>query len=199
MNAVGADDDIALCASAVGERHPRCVALLREADTAMSGMHDVLGQRRGDERDEVGAMHAEGRIPAGGIRHLYRRDRCPVLTEIARRGADPGAGFLHRWPEPHAFELAHAVGGEEDAGADLAERGGLLMDRDVEPLREQRLGGEQAADPAADDHHPLLFMSPRRIPGVLMPLLKADSYWRLTSSRNSLAVQYARMRGITHQ
>jgi hypothetical protein len=47
--------------------------------------------------------------------------------------------------------VAHAVRREVDAGAHLAQRRGLLAHRYVEAVRDQRIGGEQAADAAADD------------------------------------------------
>src|SRR5215203_5789319 len=47
--------------------------------------------------------------------------------------------------------MANCVRREVDAGADLAQRRGLLIDRHLEALRDQRIGGEQAADAAADN------------------------------------------------
>ena len=49
--------------------------------------------------------------------------------------------------------MAHAIRCQEDAGPDLAERCRLLVDRDLEALRDQRMRGEQAADPASDDRN----------------------------------------------
>ena len=40
-------------------------------------------------------MHAEGRVPARGVRHLDRGDRRAVLAKIVRTGADPGAPLLN--------------------------------------------------------------------------------------------------------
>ena len=77
--------------------------------------------------------------------------RRAVVAEILRGGADARAPALDRGPKADALHLAHAVGREENAGADLAERGRLLIDRDGQAMRHQRLGGEQAADAAADD------------------------------------------------
>ena len=48
--------------------------------------------------------------------------------------------------------MAHAVRRQEHAGPDLAERGRLLVDRDPQAVCDQRIGGEQAADAAADNH-----------------------------------------------
>src|SRR4029079_6698595 len=86
-------------------------------------------------------------------------------------GADPGAPFLRGRAEADPLQMAHAVRREIDAGADLAELRRLLVDRDVEAVRDQRVGGEQAADAAADDgdmgfrighRHTLYRLTPRR-------------------------------------
>ena len=98
-------------------------------------------------------MHAEGRIPAGSIRHLHGGDRRAVMTEIMRAGADPGAEFLHRRLQADALQLAHAVRRQEHAGADFAKRRGLLVDRDIEAVGDQRVCREQAADASADDNN----------------------------------------------
>ena len=92
---------------------------------------DAGGQVRGEEIDEVGAVHAEGRVPAGGVGHLHRRDRRAVVAEIVRVRADARAPFLHRRPEADALAGGARVRRDVDAGADLAERRRLLVDRDV--------------------------------------------------------------------
>ena len=153
MDAVGGDDDVGFGRSAIGERHPGRGAVLLESDAAMSGMDQACGQRGGQHIDEVGAVHAERRVPARGVRHLYRRDRRAVVAEVTGIRADPRAPFLHRRFQPNPLQLAHAVGGEKHAGADLADRGRLLIDRDLETLRDKCVGCEQAADPAADDRN----------------------------------------------
>ena len=103
--------------------------------------------------DEVGAMHAECRVPARGVRHLDRRDGRSVLAKIPRGGADPGSAFLDRRSQSDPLQLAHAVRCQEHAGADLAEGRCLLVDRHSQAVRDQRVRGEQPADPAADDHN----------------------------------------------
>ena len=49
--------------------------------------------------------------------------------------------------------MAHAVRGQEHAGADFAQRRGLLVDRDIEPVGDERVRREQAADTATDDNN----------------------------------------------
>jgi hypothetical protein len=66
VDAVGADDDIAFGAGAIGELHAGDVTHLLEADGAMAAVdYYTGGQGSGKEGDEVGAMHSKGRIPAG--------------------------------------------------------------------------------------------------------------------------------------
>ena len=69
---------------AIGEGHPRDAAVLLETGATMSGMHRAGGQGVGQHVDEVGAVHAEGRVPARGVRHLHRRDRRAVVAEVTR-------------------------------------------------------------------------------------------------------------------
>src|SRR5579863_1725738 len=94
MDAVRADDDIGFHASAIGKRHPGDVVVLIETGAAMPGMHNALGQGRSQHLDEIGAVHSEGGVPAGGIRDLDWRDRRSVVAEITGVMADKGSGLL---------------------------------------------------------------------------------------------------------
>jgi len=122
VDAVGGDHDVGLDAGAVGEFDAGPLVVLLAADGTVAGMHGPDGQMGGEEIDEVGAVHAEGRVPAGAVRHLDRRDPRPVMTEIRRRRPDPRAPFLDRRPEAHALQLAHRIRCHEHARADLAQR-----------------------------------------------------------------------------
>ena len=153
VDAVRGNDEIAFGHGSVRERHPGHVADLLKAGASMSGMHHLARQGRGQHLDEVGAVHPECCVPARGVRHLDRRDRRPVMAEVLRTGPDPGSLLLYRRSEAHPLQLAHAVRRQEHAGADLAKAGGLLIDRHTETMSDQRVGGEQPADPAANDHH----------------------------------------------
>ena len=153
VDAVGADHHVGLGDAAVGELHAGDVGGLLEADRAMAGADDAGGQVRGEKLDVVGAVHAEAGIPARGVGDLHRRDRGAVVAEIRGCRADAGAPALDRAAESDALEVAHRVRRDVDAGADLADRRGLLVDGDAQPVREQRVGREQAADAAADDRY----------------------------------------------
>ena len=127
------------------------LARLLETDGAMRAADQARGQGRGEEFDQVGAVHAERGIPTGRVGHLDRSDGCAVVTEVMRLGADPRAPFFHRGAEADALQLTHAVGREIDAGPDLAERRRLLVHRHFQAVRDQGIGGEQAADATAHD------------------------------------------------
>jgi hypothetical protein len=47
--------------------------------------------------------------------------------------------------------MPHTVGSEKHAGPDLADCWRLFVDRHRNALRDQRIGPEQAPDPASDD------------------------------------------------
>ena len=151
VDAVGADHDLGLGGGAVRESDARELAVLLEADRAVAGVHASGGQVCREELDEVGAVHAEARVPPVGVRHLDRGDRRPVVAKIRRARAHPRAPSFHGWPEADPLEVAHRVRGDINARPDLAERRRLLIDRNPQPLRDQRIGGEQAADAASDD------------------------------------------------
>ena len=86
------------------------------------------------------------------VGHLDRRDRRPVMAEVVGTVADTRSPFLHRRLQSDPLQMPHAVGGQKHAGADLADRGCLLVDLNPHALGDQRIGCEQAADPASDDH-----------------------------------------------
>jgi hypothetical protein len=84
-------------------------------------------------------------------RHLNRRDRRAIMAEVA---GIPAAAppFLHRRLQSDPLQMAHAVRREKHAGPDLADRGRLFVDGNLDPLGDQRFGRELAADTASDDH-----------------------------------------------
>ena len=65
--------------------------------------------------------------------------------------ADPRAPLGDGGPEADALQVPHCIGRDVDPRPDLAERRRLLVDGNRDPLGDERIGGEQAADAAADD------------------------------------------------
>ena len=63
------------------------------------------------------------------------------------------AGACQRLAEPERAQDAGGVGAELDAGADLAERFGLLEELGVDAARPQRQQRREATDAAAGDKH----------------------------------------------
>jgi hypothetical protein len=137
--------------ASVGERHPGLVAVLREAAAPVPGVDGAGWQGIRQHRNEVGAVHSECRVPARGVRHLNRGNGRSVVAEIARIVTNTRAPFLHCRFQPNPLQVAYAVGREEHAGPDLPERRSLLVDRHLKATCDQRIGGEQATDPASDD------------------------------------------------
>ena len=97
-------------------------------------------------------MHAEGGVPARRVRHLDRGDRRAVVAEIMRTVADPGAPSFHLTSKAHPLQLPHAVRRQKYPCPDLAERGRLLIDGNIEAVGDQRVRGEQPANSASNDH-----------------------------------------------
>ena len=151
VDTVGADHHVGLGDGAVGELHAGDLRGLLEADRAVTGADDAGGQTRSEKLDVVGAVHAKTGIPPRGVGHLNWGDRSAVVAEIRGSRADTGAPALDRAAEPDALQVSYRVRRHVDTGADLADRRGLLVDGNVQPAREQRVGREQAADAAADD------------------------------------------------
>ncbi len=173
VDAIGADDDIGLGDRAVGEPDTCHVAVLveRRQRGDRCGRCRREGGRRGNRRDRRDACRST--LASRRHRHLHRRDRRPVVAEVERAGADARAPLLDRRTEAHALELTHRVRRDEDTGADLAECGRLLVDGTSQSLRDQRIGGEQAADAAADDDHCRSRCHDRRLPITLCAILIA--------------------------
>src|SRR5262245_14121123 len=152
----------------------------------MPRAYDPSRQRMREECDKVGAMHAERGVPTRGIRNLDRRDRRPVVAEVARSGADPGSPSLHCRAKPYSFEMAYAVGRQEDPGANLAQSRSLLINRQRHAMRNQRIRGEQAADSAAHDRNAGPFAN-HKVSPMLDRSISGSLYYRHTD-RCSVAI-----------
>ena len=102
---------------------------------------------------QVGAMHlVVRRAERGlhGVRERRAQQRAAVLPAALVPRERLHAHARQRVGQAEPVQDARGVGADLDAGADLAERAGLLVDLDVEagPQQRQRRGG--AADAAAD-------------------------------------------------
>ena len=96
-------------------------------------------------------MHAVEFDLAGKLGGPHRGGIGPVGAEKLRvepSGAQPEQLVAEAEPAQHA----DAVRLERDAGADLGQGGGLLVDTHIDPALKQRVGGGDAANAAADDH-----------------------------------------------
>ena len=163
VDAVGADHHVGFRDGAVCEANARARLVLLESDRAVAGAHDSGRQVRGEELDKIRAVHAEARVPAGGVGDLDGRDRRAIVAKVRRARADARAVAFYGRPEADALQLPHRIRRDVHAGAHLAERGRLLVERDGDAVCEERIGGEEASDAAADDqdarrrcHTPLL-------------------------------------------
>ena len=119
-------------------------------------------------------MHAEGGVPARGVRHLDRGDRRAVVAKIVRTVADPGAPSFDLMSEAYPLQLPHAVRRQKDPGADLAERRRLLIDGNIEAAGDQRVRGEQAANSASNDHDSELRLRHRPTQKMLRKLARSS-------------------------
>ena len=153
VDAVGGHDDIGFDDRAIREADSCQVAVLRKTDGSVAGVNHAIRQIGGEKVNQVGSMHPEDGIPPASVRHLNRRDRRSVVTVVVRTGPHPRAHSLHGRAKAQAFEMAYRVRRCENAGTDLAERRRLLVDRDVQALRNERVGGEKPANTATDNHH----------------------------------------------
>ena len=115
-------------------------------------MYDTGRQVGGEKINKVGAVHAVARVP-GGVRHLHRRDRRSIVAKIVRVRPHPRTPFFDSVPEPHTLQMAHRIRRHINAGANLPQRRRLFINGNAQPLRDQRIGGEQAADAAPDNHY----------------------------------------------
>ena len=119
--AVGGNHNVGLGGGAIGESDAGYVAVLLEADSAVAGMDDPGGQVGSEEIDEVGAVHAKGCVPAGGVRHLHRGDRRTVVAKVVGARTDSRAPFLDGGPQTHTLQVAHRIRRHKHTSADLTQ------------------------------------------------------------------------------
>src|SRR5215472_7754433 len=130
------------------------VAVILKTGEPVCEMHAMIRQDAGNCAMQVGAMK-------GVVGRAERRlDRLPQwrakqkasivpapLVERARFDARPS----QRVRDPEPIQNARRVGADIDAGADFAERFGLLVDLDLESGAQQRCRRRESTNAAADD------------------------------------------------
>src|SRR4029079_11588673 len=98
------------------------------------------------------------------------------MAKIVRTVTDPGAPTFHLMSKAYPLQLPHAVRRQEYPCADFAERGGLLIDGNIEAVGDQCVRGEQPANSASNDHDSALRHRPtqkrlRKLAGSSYPSL----------------------------
>jgi hypothetical protein len=91
MDAVGADHDICLDTSPVGERHHGTPVVLGERHAAMACAHHALWQARHQGCHQIWTVDAQHRVPGCAAERLQRKDgavccqRSLKLTRLDQR------------------------------------------------------------------------------------------------------------------
>ena len=87
-----------------------------------------------------------------GLAHRLGEQHAPVLPAAEFPGGfQPHRDALELFQQAQAAQRAHHVGRHDDAGADFAQLGGLLVHRGLEPGPAQEQRRRKAADAPADD------------------------------------------------
>ena len=137
MDAVGADQHMAVQIVAVLDVHGDAVVVLGEAGAMHPETHRLGGQGVGENLDQVGAVNVvQRRPPAAGAFFAQRGHPQQLavadITHIERTGDHRLR--RHRLLQAQLTQHHRAVGGDLDAGADLGELRGLFDDGRVDAL-----------------------------------------------------------------
>src|SRR5579859_169408 len=157
VDAIRADHHVATSLLTIGEPEPDSAVVFLKTGAAAADMQRP--RRAGVERID---QHAMKITP---MHHPVRRaiDRARGGTEIEQLPGPPGReqadllarGFagdaLHRLFETECDQNARAVRGELNAGAELAQLGGLLENLDLDAALEQRQPRDETSDARAGD------------------------------------------------
>ena len=154
VDAVGAHQQLELDVGAVAEPGLDVVAAVGQIGELVAEMDPVGGQRVGQGGEQVGTVDLVLGVAEGGLQRCRQRRaqqgaavvKAPLMPGQRRH---PGLGQLLGQPE--AVQHPCGVGADLQAGAYLAQHRGLLVDLDLEAGLQQRQGGAEAPDAAADD------------------------------------------------
>jgi hypothetical protein len=154
MDAVGADQHVGRDARAVLEPGLDAIAPVGEGDEPVAEVHALGGEARGDDGEQVRAVHGQVRR---AVELLAERVEGGPLEGAAVLPAPlVGAGRAHGLaveplPEAEPVEDARRVRAHVDAAADLGQLRRLLVDVHGEAGPAEREGRGEAADPGAHD------------------------------------------------
>ncbi len=154
MNAVGADHDVRFDFPTVGKSGERDAVPRLRACAGSVGVEQAIGKRRDQQIQQIGTVHGD-ELCAVFFRDIARPAR-PRDDTSAAEAADnllpcliPGFNGLIL--DTEIPESLHRVGTEIQPGADFAQFGRLLVERDLVPATVQRQCRRRATEPAADD------------------------------------------------
>ena len=103
---------------------------------------------------QIAAMDRDVGEAVAGDRLGAKVEQLPGLAGVPQPDFLAGRNHLHRGEivlEPERMQHPRAVGADLDAGADLAQFFGLLVDRDIDATPQQRQRGSEPPDAAPDD------------------------------------------------
>ena len=140
--------------AAVGEAGLDAIASVVEPDQAVAEMDALRREARGDDREQVGAVHGQVRRAVELLAARVERrplQRAAVLPAPLVRAERPHRLAVERVAEAEPIENPRRVRPHVDAAADFGQLRRLLVDLNVEAGLVQGHGGGETADAGADD------------------------------------------------
>ena len=154
MNPVRADRDIGFDGCTVGEMRDRMAGTGLGAGTFGTQAKRAVGQLPDQQAQQIGAVHGEKRrtVARGDIAGPLRSGDHAAAAETSdelflRLKPDFQRGVF----DAEIPERFQRVGAEIESGADFAQFGGFLVDRDLETASMKSQRRRRPAEPAADD------------------------------------------------
>jgi hypothetical protein len=154
VDTVGADQNVRLSAGAVREVGFDPISTVHNIDETVIKMEPADRERTRQRVKHIGAVHLVMRKPERGLQRFGERSaqqRSPVVPAALVLCQGPHAGSRQLLAEAEPVQDARGVRADLNAGADLAQRRGPLVDVDVEAGLQQRERCAEAADASADD------------------------------------------------
>src|ERR1700730_4730570 len=154
-HAIGADHDLRLDLSAIGESENDTVASLLQSGQAMSRMNGAVIEPAGERVEEVGAVKAVigSAVPSRSLVPIVEFEELAGLhiarVDSGRCGPDRG-DFVAKVDRLQCFKGLRTY---VDRGADLAQSGSGLEHLRPHPEGPQRMRGRKPGKPAADNRY----------------------------------------------